>query len=44
VPTQAPPAQSKGGSGLAIGLIVGAFLIVLVVVAVMVVVVLGVHP
>ncbi len=41
VPAQAPPAQAKGGSGLAIGLIVGGFILVLVVVAVIVVIVLG---
>jgi len=41
VAAQAPPAQSKGGSGLAIGLIVGGFVLVLVVVAVIVVIFLG---
>src|SRR6266852_9644704 len=38
VAAQAPPAQSKGGSGLAIGLIVGGFVLVLIVVAVIVVI------
>jgi flagellar basal body-associated protein FliL len=40
VPAQAAPARSKGGSGLMIALIVGAFVLVLVVVAVIVVIVL----
>ena len=37
VPAQAAPPPSKGGSGLAIGLIVGGFVLVLVVVAAIVV-------
>src|SRR5260370_20547004 len=40
VPAQAGPARSKGGSGLVIALIVGAFVLVVVVVAVIVVIVL----
>ena len=40
VPAQAAPAQSKGGSGLMIALIVGALVLVLVVVALVVFIVL----
>jgi hypothetical protein len=43
VPAQAPPAQPKGGSGLMIALIVGAFVLVLVVVAVIVIIVMSNH-
>jgi hypothetical protein len=41
VPAQAAPARPKGGSGLMIGLIVGAFVLVVLVVAVIVFIVLG---